>query len=563
MTQELFQLAAVFFIASTLAVIAKFFRQPVILAYLITGVLLSTFTAFNFVGTQAFSVFSDLGIMFLLFLVGLEVNYSSLRLVGGAAFLLGFAQIIITTGLGFLLASALGFQTLPALYIGIALTFSSTVIVVKLLGDKRDLSGLYAKLTLGLLVFQDVVAIFALLFLGGLSANAQITDGSAWLSVGFMFLKAALLFIVIFWLGRKVLPRFFDRIGHSQELLFISSLSWLFVVAAVAGLLGFSIAIAGFLAGFALANSSEHFQIAGKMRPLRDFFILGFFVLLGSSLHFGDFSQFSLIALTLLAFVIFIKPLVVFFILYPLGYRKRTNFFASISISQVSEFSFILLAFGVSLHHINQEIAAVVSIVGAVSIVFSSYLITHTEKIYKFFAKFLRYFERKKTREQNITEEVPHRPVILIGCHRTGESILFSLPKDQVLVVDFDPDVIHRLRKNNIAYFLGDMNDEDVFSRIHAADADLIISTSPLLEDNEIVLNRVQRLSERKPKFIGRAETEKEARHLYRLGADYVLLPHFTSGQYLGRTIAINLSMPVLQELKNNDLEILGQTHRL
>jgi Kef-type K+ transport system membrane component KefB len=563
MTQELFQFAAVFFIASALAVVAKLFRQPVILAYLVTGVILSTFTAFNFVGTQAFGVFSDLGIMFLLFLVGLEVNYSSLRLVGGAALLLGAAQILITTTLGFFLASWFGFNALPALYIGIALTFSSTVVVVKLLGDKRDLSGLYAKLTLGLLVFQDIVAIFALLFLGGLSANAQITDGNMWLSVGFMFLKAALLFIVIFWLGRKVLPRFFDRIGHSQELLFISSLTWLFVVAAVSGMLGFSIAIAGFLAGFALANSSEHFQIATKMRPLRDFFILGFFVLLGSSLHFRDFSRFSLIALGLLAFVIFIKPLIVFFILYPLGYRKRTNFFASISISQVSEFSFILLALGVSLHHINEEVAALISIVGAVSIVFSSYLIMHAQKIYKGMSNFLGYFERKKTREQNLSEEIPHRPIILIGCHRTGESILFSLPREQVLVVDFGPGITYRLKKTGIASFLGDMNDEDVFLRTHASDADLVISTSPLLEDNEIVLNRIQRLPARRPKFIGRAETEKEARHLYKIGADYVLLPHFTSGQYLGRTIAINLSMPVLEELKNNDLEILSQTHRI
>lgn len=563
MTQELFQFAAVFFIASTFAVIAKLFRQPVILAYLITGVLLATFSAFNFVGTQAFQIFSDLGVMFLLFLVGLEINYSSLRRVGGSVFLLGFAQIIVTGGLGFFVASLLGFNTLSALYIGIALTFSSTVLVVKLLSDKRDLSGLYAKLVLGLLVFQDIVAIFVLLFLGSLSASVHITDGNMWLSVGFIFLKATLLFITIFWLGRKALPRFFDRIGHSQELLFISSLAWLFIVAAGAGLLGFSTAIAGFLAGFALANSSEHFQIATKMRPLRDFFLLGFFVLLGSSLHFGNFSEFSLIALVLLVFVLFIKPLIVFFILYPLGYRKRTNFFASISISQVSEFSFILLALGVSLNHINKEVAAVVSIVGAVSLIFSSYFIMHEQKIYKILSKFLGYFERKKTREQNILEEVSHRPIILIGCHRTGESILFSLLKEQVLVVDFDPDIIHRLKKIGVASFLGDMNDEEIFLRTHASDVDLIISTSPLLEDNEIVLNRIQRLSGRRPKFIGRAETEKEARHLYKIGADYVLLPHFTSGQYLGRTIAINLSMPVLEELKNNDLKILGQTHHI
>lgn len=555
------ELAIIIFFAAVLGVFAKTFKQPVMLAYLLTGVLLTAvFSSFQFLNTETFKLFTDLGIMFLLFLVGLEVNYSSLRFVGRAALLLGALQIALTFVGGFFLAEWLGFSALSAVYLALAFSLSSTVVVVKLISDKHDLGALYAKLSIGVLILQDMVAMLALVFLSGLSSNGS--DGTPWIAIGFSFLKGGVFFIALFWIGKKLLPPLFDKIGRSQELLFIVSLAWLFSVAAIAGKLGLSIEIAGFLAGFALSNSTEHFQIATKMRPLRDFFILGFFVFLGSSAGLSGFSAFSGAMWAFLAFVLFIKPLVVFFTLSGMGYRARTNFFTGVSLAQVSEFSFVIAALGVKFGHIGNEVVAVISLVGALSILFSSYFIMHVEKLASAFHRALAFFERKISREDDLADEAKSKPIVLIGCHRTGESILLSLPPDDVLVIDFDPEVIHRLRNQGIETFFADVNDEDAFIRSGIAESKLVISTSPSLEDNEMLLRRVQKNEGSRPKVIVRAETERDARTLYKRGADYVLLPHFTSGQYLGKTVALNPNIPILEDLKENDLKLLERARR-
>lgn len=561
MTQELFELAVVVLLAGVLGVVVKLLKQPVILAYLLTGIIVSAFTSFHLVSSDAFRLFSDLGIMFLLFLVGLEINYSSLRLVGGPALMLGLAQIVLTFFAGFFIAGALGFAMLPAIYLAAALTFSSTIIVVKLLSDLNDLQSLYGKLALGLLIVQDVVAIFALLALGGVqSGSAGASFG--WMNFGVTVLKGAVLFSAMFFLGKRAVPWLFEKIGRSQELLFLLSLAWLFVVAALVSRVGFSIEIAGFLAGFALANSSEHFQIATKMRPLRDFFILGFFVFLGSSIGISHFAGFSVPMAALLGFVLVVKPLIVLGILYALGYRKRTNFMTGLAVSQISEFSLILVALGVKLGHIDETLAATVSVVGALSILVSSYFMTHAEKIMNALSFILRFAERKHTRETHSPSSAEPKPIILVGAHRTGQSILMALSPKDVLVVDFDPEVTNRLREEGIEYLFGDMSDDETFDAARAAEAKLVISTSPKAEENELLLARIKKLPEPRPKFIARADTEREALSLYEKGADYVLLPHFTSGQYLGKTIAIDPEMPVIADLKRNDLEILHRRAR-
>ncbi len=555
------ELAIIIFFAAVLAIFAKTFRQPVMLAYLLTGVLLvAVFSSFQFLNTSTFRLFSDLGIMFLLFLVGLEVNYSSLRFVGRPALLLGVVQLALTSLGGFFLAQWLGFAPLPAAYLALAFSFSSTVVVVKLISDKRDLGALYARLAIGVLILQDIVAMLMLVFLGGFSGDGAL--GVSWMGIGFSFLKGAAFFLAFFWLGRKVLPPLFDRIGRSQELLFLSSLAWLFSAAAIAGELGFPIEIAGFLAGFALSNSTEHFQIATKMRPLRDFFILGFFVFLGSSVGLSGLSAFSWALAAFLAFVLIAKPIIVFLTLALMGYRTRTNFLTGVSLAQVSELSFVVVALGAKFGHIGNDAVALVSVVGAISILLSSYLIAHAERLARVFHRALSFFERKRTREIYSPDEIPAKPIILIGCHRTGESILLSLPRDDVLVLDFDPEVIHRLQRQGVATLFADVNDEEAFRRSHAADSRLIISTSPSMEDNEILIRRMQKLEGRRPKVIVRAESELDARALYKKGADYVLLPHFTSGQYLGKTIAINPEIPILEDLRENDLKLLEKVHK-
>ncbi|MCP6720238.1 MAG: cation:proton antiporter [Patescibacteria group bacterium] len=557
MTAGVFELTIVILIAAVLGVVAKFLRQPIILAYLAAGVVIGYFGFFNLADKETFRVFSDLGIMFLLFLVGLEINYTSLKISGKASVLVGLGQIIFTFAIGFLIATALNFSYFHAAYIAIALTFSSTIIVIKLLSDKKDLNSLYGKISVGFLLVQDFVAILILILLAGIDSGQGLLLGS----MVFAVLKGLVLFAVMLWLGRKILPWLFDKIARSQELLFLASLGWVFLLAVIVSRLGFSIEIAGLLAGVALANSSENLQIASRIRPLRDFFILIFFVILGSSVVFSNFGGLIIPIIILSAFVLIGNPLIVLIIMGLMGYRRRTSFLAGVTVAQISEFSLILAALGFKLGHINEGVVALITAVGVVTITLSTYLIVHADWIFKRLSRLLRIFERRNTKKEAFIAEEFKKPIVLIGCGRTGASIAFNLPKEKLLIIEFDPEVIDQLKRHGIDYIFGDITDSEIFEKANFKEARLVVSTSPNLEDNLTLLTELK-LLEKRPRIILRAQTEREAEVLYREGADYVLLTTFTSGQYLGKTIAIDPDMKILDTLKERDIALMGRMNR-
>jgi len=558
MTDGLFELAVMVVIATALGITARLFKQPLVLAYLATGALIGYFGFFNLANRETFQIFSDLGIMFLLFLVGMEINYTSLRLVGKVSLLVGLGQIIFTFSVGFLIAALFGFSQLHAAYIAIALTFSSTIIIVKLLSEKRDLHSLYGKISVGFLLVQDFVAILILIFLAGIQSG----DGFVWQEMVLTILKGAVLFATMLILGRKVLPVLFDKIAQSRELLFLSSLAWAFLMVALVDQVGFSIEIGGFLAGIALANSSEHFEISSKIKPLRDFFILIFFIILGSSVIFSNFDGLTLPIIVFSLFVLIGNPLIVLVIMGLLGYRKRTSFLCGLTVAQISEFSLVLAALGFKLGHLNEGVVALITAVGAITITLSTYLITYANDIFKIAAPFLSFFEKKGAKDDHLPEQSFKKPVILIGCHRTGQSIAFHLPKKDILVIDFDPEVVGQLRREGVDYLFGDITDSEIFEKANFQTARLIVSTSPDLEDNLSLLTELLYLkksySAKKMKIVLRAEDEEEAKILYQRGADYVLLPHFTSGRYLGKALEEKNGIGrILQILKKRDLTLI------
>ncbi|HLC44345.1 MAG: hypothetical protein A2722_00545 [Candidatus Doudnabacteria bacterium RIFCSPHIGHO2_01_FULL_50_11] len=548
MNDGFLELTLIVALSAVLGVIARLLKQPTLLAYLAAGVLGGVFQFSQIEEQQNFQVFSDLGIMFLLFLVGMEINYSSLRAVGKNAALLGTAQIALTSAIGYLLASSLGFPPLSAFYVAIALTFSSTIIIVKLLSDKRDLGSLYGKLSIGLLLVQDIVAILVLMILSGAGRTGYFSPIDAALLV----ITIIALFALMLWLGRWVLPPIFDRVAKSSELLFIVSLAWVFVVAMVVSRLGFSIEIAGLLAGLALANSSEHFQIAARVRPLRDFFLIIFFFSLGASLRLADLSAAWVQISTLSLFVLIGNPLIVLVLMGLMGYKKRTSFLAGISLGQVSEFSLVLAAVGLELGHLNSQTVGVITAVGIISIILSTYLIVHSESLYQALSGILQYFELKNAREPHIPSMTAKKPIILIGFHRTGRSIAQALKPKDLLVVDFDPEVIKILESQGYSYIFGDIKDEDIIEEARLDKARLVICTSPDAEDNFALLSAIRGLK-RKPFIVTRAETESDAHELYAQGANYVLLPHVSSGHYLGHLLSSDPTFRLLRQMRKRE----------
>ncbi|OQA71158.1 MAG: Inner membrane protein YbaL [Parcubacteria group bacterium ADurb.Bin247] len=565
--EVIFELAIIVCIAATLGIIAKILRQPLILAYIVTGIIIGLiqifFQSFYIGEKEVFDLFSELGVMFLLFLIGLEMNYSSLKTVGKTSIAVGLSQILFTFIFGFLIATVLGFTQINAAYIAIALTFSSTIIVVKLLSDNKTINSLYGKISIGFLLVQDFVVIFMLIILAGLESG----EGFSIKTLTYTLFLGIILFGIMIAIGRNIFPYIFSKIARSQELLFITSIAWVFGLVALIEFLriktgiGFSIEIAGFLAGLALANSSEHYQIANRIKPLRDFFILIFFVMLGSSIVFYDFSAIGLPIIVLSLFVLIGNPLIVMVIMgLIMGYRKRTSFMSGITVAQVSEFSLILSALGLKLGHINEETMALIAAVGIITITTSTYMIVFSDKLYSKLSPLLSFFERKNPRKEYSFED-NKKPIILVGYDRTGKSIAARLEKEKMLVIDFNPDIIKGLEKLGYSCIYGDIIDPLIFENVDFTSAKMVISTSPELKDNINLVSGIK-LSGSKAKIISRAESEEDAKILYSKGCDYVFLPLYSSGQYLGKIIDSDPELKGLQELKNKDIMFINQINK-
>ncbi|OGD39270.1 hypothetical protein A2907_00070 [Candidatus Azambacteria bacterium RIFCSPLOWO2_01_FULL_37_9] len=553
------EISVVLVLASALAIVAMFFRQSGILAYILTGIIIGPLGYLAFDSRETLEVMSKIGITLLLFMVGLEMNLSGLKQIGKSAVIIGLGQVIFTAIIGYFLSIAIGFSSMVSLYIALALTFSSTIIVVKLLSEKKDMGSLYGKILIGVLFVQDFIALFALMFLAGIGAKGDVLNFTPILIV---FAKGIILSVVLIIIGKKILPKLIGFIARSQELLFLTSIAFALGIASFvsSSFIGLSLEIGGFLAGIALSYSSEHYQIHSRIRPVRDLFIVVFFITLGSTLVLGE--SLAGIWIPVLAFSGFIlvgNPLIVLVIMGILGYKKRTAFFVGLGMAQISEFSFVLMQLGKNVSHIDERSVTIITLVGIITITISSYMILGGNWLYKYLSVFLKIFERKITIERPLAHKDMADHFVLIGSHRLGGHLLSVLPADKTEIIDFNPDTAKKLEIKGYNVIYGDMSDEEIQDDANMLKAKLIISTVPDLNDNISILTRIKEEKLKKPpKVMMTANEEWEAKILYEEGADYVILPHFIGAQQIAYMIAEDHDLPRLREYRERDLATLG-----
>lgn len=549
-------------LATVIAIIFRFLKQPAILAYILTGIIIGPFGQLQFANQDNLHTLAQLGITLLLFMLGLELRLKELRSIGLVALIVGTAQVVLTSLAGYALSLFLGFSQVSSLYISIALTFSSTIIIVKLLSDKKDLSSLYGKIAVGLLLLQDFFAVLILMLLSVFSLNTS--SAILFSDIGMVFVKAFVLFALVIVLSKSLFPKLLFSIAKSQEVLFLFSLAWVFGLSAIvsSSLINFPIEIGGFLAGIALANSPENFQIVARVKALRDFFITIFFVVLGMEMSFSDLDKIFLPALIFSAFVLLAKPFIVTLIMGIMGYRKRTSFLTGLHLAQISEFSLIIIFLGGKVGHVSLETVSLITLVGIITFTFSTYMILNDNKLYKLLSRFLDVFEKRNTKEDrhdssDLGELKDH--VALIGAHRMGQSILNSLleEKEKVVVVDFDPDIVKMLKERGVSTLFGDISDSDIQERVGLNKAKLVISTIPDLEDNLLLIQSLNFAKQNRAKIIVMAHETEDAKELYKAGADYVVLPHLVGGRHLAQLISNN-HLDTIETLRLKDFEFLN-----
>lgn len=526
------QLAAILFTAFIVSYIARSFNQPIIIGYILAGVIISPFLIHIGASTNTIKIFSELGISFLLFIVGLHLNPKVIKELGISSLVITLIQVIFTALAGFGVAKyLLGFSFMTAIYIGIGLSFSSTIIIMKLLSDEKQLESLYGKLSIGILILQDLVAMGVLMFVSSFSGSLG-KEGFG--LKGFLVGGAIILFLIF--IGKFVLPKMMAKIAKSQELLFLFSISWCFVLAALFTYIGFSMEIGSLIAGMILSVSPYSTEISSKIRPLRDFFLIIFFIILGLQVQVNNFKAILFNSIILSAVVLILKPFFTMIAMRFFGYTKRTNFLVGTTLGQVSGFSLILFGMLLASGQINSAVMDTMILTMIITIIFSSYFIVYSTKFYSFMSPFLGIFQKKKIKK--IRHISKGYDTILFGYNRIGFSILNSLKrmKNKYLVVDYNPDAIKGLKKFDIPALYGDVYDLELLDELPLETLNLAVSTIPELDTNLLLIDSVRDVN-KNCVIILRAHSIDDALKLYDAGANYVLTPHFLGGEFVARMI--------------------------
>lgn len=549
------QLSLVIVIVVIVSFIMRLLRQPLIMGYILTGVIVGP-SFLNVIKDQAaFASFSTIGITLLLLIVGLGLNAGVIRSLGRVSVVTCLTVMPVLGTVSYVVSRFLGFDVKTSLVLGVAMLFSSTIIILKVLSDKKEMSRLYGQITIGILLIEDVVATAAVVLLAILADPIHASAFTVVLLIG----KAILLGIGLYVAGNHLMPKLVRRAARSQEMLFILTIGWGLAVASLFQLAGLSHEVGALFAGVSLAGLPYATEMAAKLKPLRDFFLVIFFVTLGESFTVGTVSHYFLIACALAVIMLVGKPFLVLSSLGSQRYTKLTSFKAAVHLTQVSEFSIIFVGLAASKHVVSQDIVALITLVAFITIGISSYFTKHADGLYRVFERPLRHFERSSASE-------PHQhsalyPIILVGYHKGGHEFLktFRDMKQRYLVVDYDPEIIESLETQGIRHAYGDATDAEFLTEINVGRAQLVVSTMTDIATNLLLLEYIRRRNQ-KSSFICHANNYEEAATLYEHGASYVSLPHYIGSERISSFIKRHgLDHDALAQYRDKHLITIGR----
>jgi len=532
MNEVFFGLSLIIAIGTAVAMFMRSIGQPLIIGHIITGIIVGP-TLFGISSTPDVLTFvNEFGIAVLLFIVGLGMNLKIVREVGRTSVITALVQIAAVTTIGWFICTAFGLSSTEALIVAFALSVNSTIIGLKLLNDHKEQGRLHGKLTIGTLLVQDVAAAIALIVI--ISANGG--EGFSVDNLVSLAFKGVLLGSVLYWTSQYILPKFQKLIASEQETLFLFTIAWGLGISALFAKAGFSLEIGALLAGILLTTMPYAQEIASRLRPLRDFFIIVFFIALGTEIspfYFGQY--FWLIVATSLTVVI-IKPLATLITLGASGYTKRTSFKTSIALSNIGELSKIIIILAAVQGLVDQPIVNLLTIITLITIAVSAYLVTFGDRLYTILANYLSVFERQTTQSEAGPEA--NYELVLFGYQRGGHEFvsLFRKLHKKYVVIDYDPEIIDTLINRRINHLYGDAADIELLEEAGVERARLVVSTIPDFQINSFILDYLKRKNPRAV-IILHGDDPLEAAKYYQAGASYVVLPHYIGSEKVSEFI--------------------------
>lgn len=533
--------------ATTLGLLSYWLKQPIIIGYLIAGALVGPQVGFGWVHEQeSIEIISQIGLVLLLFVVGLEMNLKELLASGRQLLVAGFGQFLICAVLGVAFFGSLGYglrgSSSEGLYLALLCGLSSTAIVVKLLYDKGELDTLPGRLTLGILVLQDVYAIFILAFQPSLADPA----------VG-PILKAIVatvgLLVGGFLVSKYVLRRIYLSIDAAPEMVLAVSAGWCVAVAATATALGLSKEMGALIAGVSISAFPFSIYVTAKALPLRDFFLTLFFVSLGMKIITPSWAMVGPV-LGIAAFTVLSRFLSVYPLVMLSGGGRRAAFVTSINLAQISEFSLVIASLGVHYGHIGARTVANIIYAMALTAAVSSYGIRFSHPLYLAFSRVVDRIRPQAWAERQPPAPTQNHDIAILGYHRGARAVVEAIERSQpallrrILVVDFNPVVLEELKSKGVDRMFGDISSLSTLRHAHLDHSKLILSTIPdllLRGIDNLGLVRLCKAVAPRAVIVATANDERHELRLRSEGATLVVRPYEIVGErlvdFVGRTV--------------------------
>jgi len=530
--------------AWVLGLLAHFSRQPLILAYLIAGFLIGPFGTGWVKSQESISIISELGLIFMLFMIGLEIDLKKIvragkvilfaaggQLVGGCVF-----GILFFWGIGL----SMGGGKFDALYLCVACALSSTVIIVKVLYEKRELDTLPGRITLGVLVLQDI---FAILFLAVQPSLDNLKLSVILISIG----RVGMLVATALVLSRYVLPRLFHQIARRPELILLGALAWCFLIGEIAEKLHLSREMGSLVAGVSLSTFPYALDVTAKVTTLRDFFITLFFVALGMTIPVPGLSVIGL-ALLIAAFTVVSRLVTMFTPLYLMRQGLRASLLPAINLAQISEFSLVVIQTGVAANHISTATASAASFAFVVLAVLSTFVMVRSDQIVRLAIGPLKRIgirDLDHAQAADAGHQGGHgetRRIVILGFFRAASALLSQIERqnqsllEQISVIDFNPIVFRTLTDRGSHVIYGDISNVDTLVHAGIGKAEIIVLSVPdsLLvgASNEKLVRHVRSLNPT-ARIVATADFLSDVSDLYAAGADYVTVTRISDATEL------------------------------
>ena len=519
------EMAVILLISVFLGALGSRLKQPLIVTFIAVGILVGPSVLGWVELNDRIDLLAKMGIALLLFLVGLKLDIHVIKNMGPVALATGLGQVFFTSFFGFLLSILLGLSIIESLYVAVALTFSSTIIIVKLLSDKKELDQLHGRIAIGFLIVQDIVVVLAMIVLTSMGDAGS--ESSLWNMAFTTIVNGGILLLVVVVMMRFVLTPLLNQMAKSSEMLILFSISWAVSLAALGVHLGFSKEVGAFLAGVAVASTPYREIVASRLVSLRDFLLLFFFIDLGVGLELSTLTNQLVPGLILSLFVLIGNPLIVMFILSYMGYQKRVGFLAGLTVAQISEFSLILAALGASQGYINDEIVGMITLVGLITISVSTYMILYSQKLYAFLQPVLKGFKprQKKTTIEDVQDHSAHYDLVIFGLGRIGEMMAEALSGQgmSVLAVDSNPEMVKCKERAPYKVLYGDMEAPEFLSHLPLQETRWVISSVRDVHTNIAMLYGLKEVG-----FAGKtavySQSEEEADLLRTKGVSHIVM---------------------------------------